>query len=81
MYGESAQVDEHNGSGPLPRNESGYLYKMMMNRPIPYYKSGGKLCFLDREDPDARLKWVRVKSRDGIDGMTARYMTSHEKEK
>lgn len=54
---------------------------MMMNRPIPYYKSGGKLCFLDREDPDARLKWVRVKSRDGIDGMTARYMTSHEKEK
>ena len=23
-----------------------YLYKMMMRRAIPYYKPGGKLCFI-----------------------------------
>lgn len=41
-----------------------YLYKMMMRRAVPYYKPGGKLCFFAKEDLDAWLKRVRVKSQD-----------------
>ena len=44
-----------------------YLYKMMMRRAIPYYKPGGKLCFFAKEDLDAWLKRVRVKSQVEID--------------
>ena len=44
-----------------------YLYKMMMRRAIPYYKPNGKLCFFAKEDLDAWLKRVRVKSQDEID--------------
>lgn len=59
--------------------KSGYLNKMMMNRPILYYKSGGKLCFLDREDLDAWLKQIRVKSQGEIDSETAHYPVGREK--
>ena len=49
-----------------------YLYKMMMRRAIPYYKPGGKLCFFAKEDLDAWMKRVRVKSQDEIDSEAAR---------
>lgn len=49
-----------------------YLYKMMMRRAIPYYKPNGKLCFFAKEDLDAWLKRVRVKSQDEIDSEAAR---------
>ena len=43
-----------------------YLYNLMMRRAIPYYKPNGKLCFFAREDLDAWLRRVRVKSQDEI---------------
>ena len=58
-----------------------YLYKLMMRRVIPYYKPGGKLCFFAKEDLDAWLKRVRVKSQDEIDSETSRYLANREKDK
>lgn len=58
-----------------------YLYKMMMRRVIPYYKPGGKLCFFAKEDLDAWLKRVRVKSQAEIDSEASRYLVSREKNK
>ena len=57
----------------------GYFYKMMMNRPIPCYKPGGKLCFFDREGLCAWLKQIRVKSQGEIDSETAHYPMGREK--
>lgn len=56
-----------------------YLYKMMMRRAIPYYKPGGKLCFFAKEDLDAWLKRVRVKSQVEIDSEASHYLVTHEK--
>ncbi|WP_417177029.1 helix-turn-helix domain-containing protein [Bacteroides sp.] len=58
-----------------------YLYKMMMRRAIPYYKPNGKLCFFAREDLDAWLKRVRVKSQDEINSEAARYLAGRERNK
>ena len=57
-----------------------YLYKMMMRRAIPY-KPNGKLCFFAKEDLDAWLKRVRVKSQDEIDSEAARYLAGRERNK
>ena len=56
-----------------------YLYKLMMRRAIPYYKPNGKLCFFAREDLDAWLRRVRVKSQDEIDSVAARYLVGRER--
>ena len=56
-----------------------YLYKLMMRRAIPYYKPNGKLCFFAREDLDAWLRRVRVKSQDEIDSGAARYQVGPER--
>lgn len=56
-----------------------YLYKLMMRRAIPYYKPNGKLCFFAREDLDAWLRRVRVKSQDEIDSGAARYLVGRER--
>ena len=56
-----------------------YLYKLMMRRAIPYYKPNGKLCFFAREDLDAWLRRVRVKSHDEIDSGAARYLVGRER--
>ena len=55
-----------------------YLYKMMMRRVIPYYKPGGKLCFFSREDLDAWLTSIRIKSQSEIESEAARYIVSRE---
>ena len=55
-----------------------YLYKMMMRRAIPYYKPGGKLCFFSREDLDAWLTSIRIKSQSEIESEAARYIVSRE---
>ena len=56
-----------------------YLYKLMMRRAIPYYKPNGKLCFFAREDLDAWLRRVRVKSQDETDSGAARYLVGRER--
>ena len=58
-----------------------YLYKLMMRRALPYYKPNGKLCFFAREDLDAWLRRVRVKSQDEIDSEAARYLAGRERNK
>ena len=55
-----------------------YLYKMMMRRAIPYYKPGGKLCFFSRDDLDAWLTSIRIKSQSEIESEAARYIVSRE---
>ncbi len=55
-----------------------YLYKMMMRRAIPYYKPGGKLCFFAKEDLDAWLTSIRIKSQSEIENEAARYIVSRE---
>ncbi len=55
-----------------------YLYKMMMRRAIPYYKPGGKLCFFAKEDLDAWLTSIRIKSQSEIGSEAARYIVSRE---
>ena len=55
-----------------------YLYKMMMRRAIPYYKPGGKLCFFSRDDLDAWLTSIRIKSQSEIESDAARYIVSRE---
>ena len=56
-----------------------YLHKLMMRRAIPYYKPNGKLCFFAREDLDAWLRRVRVKSQEEIDSGAARYLVGRER--
>lgn len=53
-----------------------YLYKLMMRRAIPYYKPNGKLCFFSKEDLDAWLTNIRVKSQAEIDGDAAGYLVN-----
>ncbi len=55
-----------------------YLYKMMMRQAIPYYKPGGKLCFFSRDDLDAWLTSIRIKSQSEIESDAARYIVSRE---
>ncbi len=55
-----------------------YLYKMMMRRAIPYYKPGGKLCFFSREDLDAWLTSIRIKSQSEIESEAARHIANRE---
>ncbi len=55
-----------------------YLYKMMMRRAIPYYKPSGKLCFFSREDLDAWLTSIRIKSQNEIESEAARYIVNRE---
>ncbi len=55
-----------------------YLYKMMMRRAIPYYKPGGKLCFFAKEDLDAWLTSIRIKSQSEIESEAARYIANRE---
>ena len=54
------------------------LYKMMMRRAIPYYKPGGKLCFFAKDDLDAWLTSIRIKSQNEIESEAARYIVSRE---
>lgn len=51
-----------------------YLYKLMMRRAIPYYKPNGKLCFFSKEDLDAWLTNIRVRSQQEIDSDAAQYL-------
>ncbi len=68
----TAEVAQYLGVKPS------YLYKMMMRRAIPYYKPGGKLCFFSRDDLDAWLTSIRIKSQSEIESDAARYIVSRE---
>ena len=42
-------------------------------------EANGKLCFFAREDLDAWLRRVRVKSQEEIDSGAARYLVGRER--
>lgn len=42
------------------------LYKMTMNRTIPHYKPNGKMIYFEREEVEAYLLSVKVKTSDEI---------------
>lgn len=54
-----------------------YLYKLMMQHAIPYYKPGGKLCFFDKSDLDAWQKRIRVKPQSEIESEATAYIVNH----
>lgn len=54
-----------------------YLYKQMMRRAIPYYKPNGKQCFFSKEDLDAWMTNIRVKSQTEIVCDAARHLVKH----
>lgn len=58
-----------------------YLYKMMMRRTIPYFKPGGKLCFFAKDDLDAWLTRVRVKSQTELESEAAKHMVNRDSRK
>ncbi len=58
-----------------------YLYKLMMRRAIPYYKPNGKLCYFSKDDLDAWLTNIRVRSQAEIDSDAARYIVKRRTDK
>ena len=42
------------------------LHKMTMNRAIPHYKPNGKMIYFEREEVEAYLLSVKVKTSDEI---------------
>lgn len=52
----------------------GYLYRLVCERAIPYYKGGGKMNFFKRDDINAWLLQNRIKSQAEIDAAAAAYV-------
>lgn len=43
-----------------------YLYKLTMNREIPYYKAQGKMSYFKRDELDRWLTRTRIKTNEEI---------------
>ena len=54
-----------------------HLYKLVMNKKIPYWKSdGGKLTYFDKQEIEAWLLQHRVKTTDEIETEAANYVVT-----
>jgi excisionase family DNA binding protein len=52
-----------------------HIYKLVMNKKIPYWKSsGGKLTFFDKQEIESWLLQHRVKTADEIETEAANYV-------
>jgi excisionase family DNA binding protein len=52
-----------------------HIYKLVMNKKIPYWKSeGGKLTYFDKQEIEAWLLKHRVKTTDEIETEAANYV-------
>ena len=56
------------------RVKPSYIYKLTMNRAIPYYKPRGKVCYFDKEDLDAHFRQIRIAPQSEIDERVSAYM-------
>jgi len=55
----------------------GYLYRLVCERQIPYYKGNGKMNFFKREDINAWLLQNRIKSQAEIAAAAAAYVVKN----
>jgi excisionase family DNA binding protein len=54
-----------------------HLYKLVMRKEIPYYKSnGGKLTYFDKEEVKAWMLQHRVKTTDELEAEAANYVVN-----
>lgn len=53
----------------------GYLYKLTMQRKIPYSKPMGKLCYFDKKALDDFLKSNQIKTQQQLDEAASKYNT------
>ena len=51
-----------------------YLYKLMMNRAIAYYKPNGKVCYFDTDDLDVWKCSNRICTQAELDSQAQFYM-------
>ncbi len=49
--------------------ERAWLYKLMQQHVIPYYKPGGKLCYLAKSDLDAYIAKSRIATQEENDDL------------
>ena len=57
-----------------------YLYKMVMKKQIPYYKSrGGKLTYFDRNEVNAWMLSNRIKTTDELESEAATYVVTNKR--
>jgi excisionase family DNA binding protein len=57
-----------------------HLYKKVMNKEIPYYKSdGGKLTYFDKSEVEAWCLKHRVKTADEVETEAATYCVTKAK--
>lgn len=55
----------------------GYLYRLVCERAIPYYKGNGKMNYFKRDDVNAWLLRNRIKSQAEIDAAAAAYVVKN----
>ena len=55
----------------------GYLYRLVCERAIPYYKGNGKMNYFKRDDINAWLLRNRIKSQTEIDAAAAAYVVKN----
>ena len=54
-----------------------HIYKLVMNKKIPYWKSdGGKLTYFDKQEIEAWLLQHRMKTTDEIETEAANYVVA-----
>lgn len=54
-----------------------YLYKLVCERAIPYYKGNGKMNYFRRDDINAWLLRNRIMSQEEIDAAAAAYVVKN----
>ena len=55
----------------------GYLYRLVCERAIPYYKGNGKMNYFKRDDINAWLLRNRIMSQAEIDAAAAAYVVKN----
>ena len=55
----------------------GYLYRLVNERAIPYYKGNGKMNYFKRDDINAWLLRNRIMSQAEIDAAAAAYVVKN----
>lgn len=56
-----------------------YLYRLTMNKDIPFYKPLGKMCYFDRTELDEWIKAHRVATNDELEQQAQNYCDKSKK--
>ena len=69
----SKQAMTMNDVSVLTGLSKSHLYKLVMNKQIPHYKSGGKLTYFDKDEVTKWLLKHRVKTTEELETEAATY--------